>query len=867
MKRSSLVVLMILLTLNVMATHNRAGEITYKQISGLTYEITITTFTYTLSAADRNELEVQWGDNTTSIAPRTDKVELPNFYYHNTYVAQHTFPGPGTYLIVVQDPNRNFGVLNIPNSVNVVFSVKTTLVINPVTGGNSTPVLLNFPIDKAAIGHVFIHNPGAFDYDGDSLAYSMTVCSEEGGKPIPGYTLPEASDTIYVNPISGDLVWDSPVDSGIYNVAMNIEEYRDGIKIGNIVRDMQIEVFNVKNDPPVNPPLKDFCVTAGDTLVFDVTATDPNDDEVKTSFTGGPFIMDDSPAVYNTLETKPGQTTTRFTWATNCSHVRKKPYNVLVKSEDQNAELSLVDIDEFKIKVLAPPTEILKTIPANNSVTLVWARSSCDNASGYEIFRSSKHYGYVPDSCTGGVPDFTGYTRIGETSGLNDTVLIDNDNGEGLQQGFDYCYMVVVVFPDGAESFPSQEVCTSLVPGIPALTQASVTAIDENNGSVLVSWIKPTGLDTIPAPGPYEYVIYRSDDLWGNNFIPIYSFASADLNDTTYINSGINTLKYPYIYKVALYNNTPGNRFLLGSQETASTLYPEPVAMDNAVQLNFVKNVPWVNQSYTVYRKNNNTGQFDSLAVSYEESYVDSGLKNGTEYCYRVKSLGKRENNGIMYYNENWSHEICVAPVDTFAPCPPDLTVVSSCDSLYNLLTWTNPNLSCANDVTGYKIYYTTRIKQDMKLLTEITPATQTYYYHFPENTMAGCYYITAVDSFLNESKPSMRWCIDNCTNYELPNFFSPNGDNINDEFRPGPYSFVQKVDMKIYNRYGTLVFETNDPDIKWKGRDRKSNSMVPPGVYYYLCDVYEERLTGLEVRNMVGFVHVFYEKGARPSE
>jgi len=34
---------------DIFATHNRAGEITYVQLSDLTYEITITTFTYTLS--------------------------------------------------------------------------------------------------------------------------------------------------------------------------------------------------------------------------------------------------------------------------------------------------------------------------------------------------------------------------------------------------------------------------------------------------------------------------------------------------------------------------------------------------------------------------------------------------------------------------------------------------------------------------------------------------------------------------------------------------------------------------------------------------------------------------------------------------
>ena len=52
------------------ATHNRAGEITYVQLSDLTYEVTVTTYTYTLSYADRPELEISWGDNSFSTAKR-----------------------------------------------------------------------------------------------------------------------------------------------------------------------------------------------------------------------------------------------------------------------------------------------------------------------------------------------------------------------------------------------------------------------------------------------------------------------------------------------------------------------------------------------------------------------------------------------------------------------------------------------------------------------------------------------------------------------------------------------------------------------------------------------------------------------------
>ena len=123
---------------------------------------------------------------------------------------------------------------------------------------------------------------------------------------------------------------------------------------------------------------------------------------------------------------------------------------------------------------------------------------------------------------------------------------------------------------------------------------------------------------------------------------------------------------------------------------------------------------------------------------------------------------------------------------------------------------------------------------------------------------MAGCYAISAIDSFQNESSIDNRFCIDECSYYDLPNVFSPNGDNINDLYIPLPYMFVEKIDMKIYNRWGNLVFKTEDPDINWDGTNIESNNKVPDGVYYYICDVYTHRLSGLEHNTLVGFIHIF---------
>ena len=55
------------------ATHNRAGEITYRQLSPLTIEMTITTYTKASSvAADRDSLEVLWGDGSREWVKRNN---------------------------------------------------------------------------------------------------------------------------------------------------------------------------------------------------------------------------------------------------------------------------------------------------------------------------------------------------------------------------------------------------------------------------------------------------------------------------------------------------------------------------------------------------------------------------------------------------------------------------------------------------------------------------------------------------------------------------------------------------------------------------------------------------------------------------
>ena len=64
-KHNYLTALLLLCAFFLHATHNRSGEIIFKKIGGLTVEATVLTYTKASSLnADRDTLDVQWGDGT-----------------------------------------------------------------------------------------------------------------------------------------------------------------------------------------------------------------------------------------------------------------------------------------------------------------------------------------------------------------------------------------------------------------------------------------------------------------------------------------------------------------------------------------------------------------------------------------------------------------------------------------------------------------------------------------------------------------------------------------------------------------------------------------------------------------------------------
>ena len=66
-----------------------------------------------------------------------------------------------------------------------------------------------------------------------------------------------------------------------------------------------------------------------------------------------------------------------------------------------------------------------------------------------------------------------------------------------------------------------------------------------------------------------------------------------------------------------------------------------------------------------------------------------------------------------------------------------------------------------------------------------------------------------------------------------IPNVFSPNNDNINDTWNLEDTFLFYDTEIKIYGRYGRLVFESIGYTSPWDGKNFRGND-VPDGVYFY---------------------------------
>ena len=679
------------------ATHLRAGDIkaTYDTTANaprgsrrVFFRMILYTDISGATPARQPNATIFFGDGTATCPgleiPRTTPEAVPVLsdprVGSNVYLFEHTYPATGTYVVSFVGENRNTSVRNMANPNTQNFYIATTIYLDPILQGNRGAVLRAPAIDRGGIGQRFLHNPAAFDADGDSLAFRLAPSRQVPGglsavamllgppcagtgtnrpervvatttgyhypnDPAVTSTLPVKEDgtppaTFEVDARTGQLTWNAPVEAGEYNVAIEISEYRrspGGFDlIGLVIREMQITIAATPNRRPLMTIPPDLCVVAGTQVRGVVTAVDGTGaGTVQTPITLFAYAGILPPATFVQTQTGPPTATANFTWNTACNNVAKEPYLVVFKAQDNpnpNTPTNppLIDEKVWRITVVGPPPQNLRAAPTTtgNNVQLTWNSYTCTNAQYMYIYRKEGNSTFVPGDCITGIPASAGYQLIRRVA-ASDVSYIDNNpdatgTAQGLKRGVNYCYRIYAGFPPPAlgESIASNEACTN-IPGREALlTKVDVVTTAPATGQIQVCWTQPRTGTSAAFTGTPSYVLSRAEGLnpAAAAFAPIATITA--LGDTCYADNNLNTQDRQYTYRLDFIRRfAPGTgTTITETTAPASSVRVQAVPANNgtAAALSWTFNVPWDNTARPteIYRSTGSTAPFVRIGTA-----------------------------------------------------------------------------------------------------------------------------------------------------------------------------------------------------------------------------------------------------------
>ncbi len=281
----SLILIINLVYLHASASHFMGGNITYNNVGnntfafktelyrdcdGITLPTQINLYINSISCNIMDTITLELlpnGNNPSVVTPlcpgEIDLCNDPTGLYgvqKYTYIqlggvnstAPYTLPANcSDWIISFSSCCRN-GVINT-GSANDNFYIETTI-DNILYSDNNSPIFGFDPIFFGCVGDTVVYGHGVSDLDNDSLAFSLIDCLENMNQPVaynPSYSgmNPLSNNYIHVDNETGTLKI-LPTLAQVGVICMKVEEFRGGIKIGEVMRDIQINIRNCSNSSP-----------------------------------------------------------------------------------------------------------------------------------------------------------------------------------------------------------------------------------------------------------------------------------------------------------------------------------------------------------------------------------------------------------------------------------------------------------------------------------------------------------------------------------------------------------------------------------------------------------------------------------------
>ena len=251
-------------------------------------------------------------------------------------------------------------------------------IIPPTNVRNSSPYFSEVPVPFICINDTTDAINYAIDPDGDSLVYRLATpwygaslsinypgCTQNYFAPVPisnsdyrpgfnGQIPFGATGYVDINPRNGITRYFAR-QTGNYALAIDLDEYRNGVLLSSTRLDLQILVINcaLNNQPTLSTSTSNLSVVAGGRLCFNVVSNDIDNHTVTLSGIGdiltGANGFVGNRATFPTASAR-GSVTSEFCWQTSCDQVRDDPYLFTAFAVDNGCP-SKYKIKNYEIRV------------------------------------------------------------------------------------------------------------------------------------------------------------------------------------------------------------------------------------------------------------------------------------------------------------------------------------------------------------------------------------------------------------------------------------------------------------------------------------------------------------------------------------
>lgn len=478
-------------------------------------------------------------------------------------------------------------------------------------------------------------------------------------------------------------------------------------------------------------------------------------------------------------------------------------YKVSIEDISGCISESSINGDIFQDKI-APSTPIVNNVtvdPATGNTVINWNTNPDEDTQGYIILNYQSGAGWVILDTIYGINNTT-YTHTGADASTQ-------SEGYGIA-AIDSCW-------HGSPASPN----TSTM-GAPDFSIHLTNQLNICESSVDLTWTKYRTW----SQGVDFYEIYASENGGAFNLI-----GSNTSTDTTFSHSGINKGS-TYCYRIYGYAT---NGILSQSNESCRFIYTPPVpafGYTNTATVNLGGDVDLIYSAdilasisqINLLRGESLTGLYQIVdtetALNTTINLNDNSALTGEKYYYyKVEVI---DSCGNVSHTSNISRTIFLS--------------TTANNDLTNTLTWTFYQ-GWQGNISQYNIYRS--IDGGGFSLIGSTSNLSNFYIDdvsdYINQKGEFCYYIEAVEisnpSGNNFTANSNLGC---CYQEELifiPNAITING--LNPVFKPvASYVDINEFNMKIFNRWGQVVFETNDINTGWNGLNDKGNSKSDTFVY-----------------------------------